>query len=113
MLGQSLPTIVVSFRLGWDRFAFSISFGCCDLPLLGLLFLTKMLDVNTSLAGKLGVYLCPFFVDGSVLVLGQIYLPSVNLAGVKVKVDVRVLSISVDSSESNGLRKGLFQELIC
>src|SRR5262249_23701947 len=66
-----------------------------------------------SLAGELGVDFRPLLVDRGVFISGKIYLPSVDLASVKVNVHVGMFGIPVDRTEPNGLWKGLLEELVC
>src|SRR5215510_3242791 len=113
LLGQSLAAVVISFGLRRDRFALQVRLCCRYFPLSRFLFLAKMLDVNTSLAGKLRIYLCPLFVYRSVLIFGQIDLSSINLPSVQIEMDVRMLGISMDGSERNSFWKGLFEKLVC
>jgi hypothetical protein len=60
LLGQSLPAVIISFGLEWDRFALSVSGGGGgDFPLLGFFLLVQMLTVDAPLARELRVNLRP------------------------------------------------------
>src|SRR5215813_4086263 len=112
MLGQSLPSVVISFWFGRDRFAFSVGFSRRDLPLFGLLFLPQVFEVGTVVAGEIGVDPGPLLVDGFELIVLELYSPAIGLPGIQVEMYVRMVGIPMDSAERNRLRKCLFKEVI-
>src|SRR5262249_8303334 len=60
LLRQSFPSIAVPLGLGRDRITLSVGFSGGDLPLSGLFLLPQVFDVETSIAGEIGIDLRPF-----------------------------------------------------
>ena len=68
--------------------------------------------MDAPVSGKLSVYLRPLLIDGPELIVSELNLSAVDLAGVDVDVNVGMLGIPVNGGECHRLGKGLFQKFV-
>src|SRR5262249_2232941 len=104
--------IVVSFWFWRDWLALPVRLGSRYLPQPGLLFLPYVVKIDALVTGELGVDCSPFLVYGFELVVFELYPFTIDLPGIEVKMDVRVLRVAMDCTECNRLWESLLKEPI-
>src|SRR5262249_62350307 len=88
--------------------------GDCSVPspLPGVCLFARTPGVNAPVAGECGIDLRPFLVYCPVILTLQGDSLAVDLARVDVDMDVRVISVAMDSCERHGFWEGLAEEII-